>query len=167
MPSPGFFYAFIVPEIFAAPYVYGVVISVCLVPSEEAKDDRLGTSIDDSQEIMEEYAVRVVIVSPRGFRQFPHTVMHPTGGGNAQAEELVKYVETTVPLLGATARWKFQRAICWPLEGIVIWYDEEKVSVKADFFRFHQPPTGSKLVPWNTPIPSQPLESRAPMATPL
>lgn len=137
MPSPGFFYAFIVPEILAAAYVYGVVVGKCFVSSEEAKYRRFGTSIDDGQQIVEKDTVRVVVVSPRRVADFPHPVMDETSRRDTQPEELVEDVEPTVPFLRPAAGRELQCTVCGPLEGRIVRHYKIEVAVKAYFTCFH------------------------------
>lgn len=122
VPSPGFLYSFVLPEVFASANVYRVVIGIRFVSSEKSKERGLRSGIDDGEQIVEEDGIAIVIVSPRRFREFPHLVMYPTSGRDAQPEQLVEDVETTTPFLRPATGREIECAVGGPEKGRVIWY---------------------------------------------
>ena len=146
VPSPGFLYSFVLPEVFASANVYRVVVRERLVSSEKSKERELRSGIDDGEQIVKEDRIAIVIVSPRRFREFPHLVMYPTSGRDAQPEQLVEDVETTIPFLRPTAGRELQCAIGGPEKGRVIWYYQIKITIKAYFTGFHHSKVGSGII---------------------
>ena len=119
--------------------VYGLIIFVRSVASQESKEGRFRAGVDDGKQVVEEDGVGMVEISPRRFGQVPHRVVDEAGGRDAQTVNLVEYVESFVPLLRPATRRKPQDAWSGPLKVRMVGNDEMKVAVEANFFGFHSP----------------------------
>lgn len=128
---------FVVPKVFAAVQINGVVVGESLVPAQETQKGKLGAGVDYGEQIVQKHGVAVMKILPAWHGEFPHSVMYPAGRGNAKTEHLVEDVEPLVPLLRPAAGRKLQHTVCRPVERIMLRHYEIQVSVKADFTCFH------------------------------